>query len=193
MKILYLFAIAMTFACQNKNSQITSHPMNKENHQSAQNIYDFKVETITGDTLDLATLKGKKVIIVNTASKCGLTPQFEGLEKLHQLHKNKNLVIIGFPSNDFMSQDPGSNEEIAEFCQLNYGVTFPMMAKIVVKGKDQHPLYQYLTQKSLNGKDDYDVKWNFQKFLINENGTIDKVIDPKTSPLDEEILEWINS
>lgn len=193
MKILYLFAIAMTFACQNKNSQITSQPMNKENHQSAQNIYDFKVETITGDTLDLATLKGKKVIIVNTASKCGLTPQFEGLEKLHQLHKNKNLVIIGFPSNDFMSQDPGSNEEIAEFCQLNYGVTFPMMAKIVVKGKDQHPLYQYLTQKSLNGKDDYDVKWNFQKFLINENGTIDKVIDPKTSPLDEEILEWINS
>lgn len=193
MKVLYLFAIAMTFACQNKNSQITSQPMNKENHQSAQNIYDFKVETITGDTLDLATLKGKKVIIVNTASKCGLTPQFEGLEKLHQLHKNKNLVIIGFPSNDFMSQDPGSNEEIAEFCQLNYGVTFPMMAKIVVKGKDQHPLYQYLTQKSLNGKDDYDVKWNFQKFLINENGTIDKVIDPKTSPLDEEILEWINS
>lgn len=193
MKILYLFAITMTFACQNKNSQITSQPMNKENHQSAQNIYDFKVETITGDTLDLATLKGKKVIIVNTASKCGLTPQFEGLEKLHQLHKNKNLVIIGFPSNDFMSQDPGSNEEIAEFCQLNYGVTFPMMAKIVVKGKDQHPLYQYLTQKSLNGKDDYDVKWNFQKFLINENGTIDKVIDPKTSPLDEEIIEWINS
>ncbi|HLT65677.1 MAG TPA: glutathione peroxidase [Flavobacterium sp.] len=193
MKILYLFAIAITFACQNKNSQITSQPMNTENQQTAQNIYDFKVETITGDTLDLATLKGKKVIIVNTASKCGLTPQFEGLEKLHQLHKNKNLVIIGFPSNDFMSQDPGSNEEIAEFCQLNYGVTFPMMAKIVVKGKDQHPLYQYLTQKALNGKDDYDVQWNFQKFLINENGTIDKVIDPKTSPLDEEIIEWINS
>lgn len=193
MKVLYLFAIAMTFACQNKNSQITSQPMNTENQQTAQNIYDFKVETITGDTLDLATLKGKKVIIVNTASKCGLTPQFEGLEKLHQLHKNKNLVIIGFPSNDFMSQDPGSNEEIAEFCQLNYGVTFPMMAKIVVKGKNQHPLYQYLTQKALNGKDDYDVKWNFQKFLINENGTIDKVIDPKTSPLDEEIIEWINS
>lgn len=193
MKILYLFAIAMTFACQNKNSQITSQPMNTENQQTAQNIYDFKVETITGDTLDLATLKGKKVIIVNTASKCGLTPQFEGLEKLHQLHKNKNLVIIGFPSNDFMSQDPGSNEEIAEFCQLNYGVTFPMMAKIVVKGKNQHPLYQYLTQKALNGKDDYDVQWNFQKFLINENGTIDKVIDPKTSPLDEEIIEWINS
>ena len=193
MKVLYLFAIAMTFACQNKNTQITSQPMNTENQQTAQNIYDFKVETITGDTLDLATLKGKKVIIVNTASKCGLTPQFEGLEKLHQLHKNKNLVIIGFPSNDFMSQDPGSNEEIAEFCQLNYGVTFPMMAKIVVKGKNQHPLYQYLTQKSLNGKDDYDVQWNFQKFLINENGTIDKVIDPKTSPLDEEIIEWINS
>jgi len=163
----------------------------KEQNQSTQSIYDFKVETITGDTLDLATLKGKKVLIVNTASKCGLTPQFEGLEKLYQEYKDQNFVIIGFPSNDFMSQDPGTNEEIAQFCQLNYGVTFPMMSKIVVKGDGQHPLYQYLTKKSQNGFDDFDVQWNFQKFLINENGTIDKVIGPRVSPDDAEIITWI--
>jgi len=154
-------------------------------------IYDFKVETITGETFDLSSLKGKKVLIVNTASKCGLTPQFEQLESLYQKYKDQNFVIIGFPTNDFMSQDPGSNEEIAEFCKLNYGVTFPMMAKIVVKGKEKHPLYQYLTEKSQNQIDDFDIEWNFQKFLINENGTIDKVISPRVLPDAKEIIDWI--
>ncbi len=156
-------------------------------------IYDFKVETITGETFDLASLKGKKVIIVNTASKCGLTPQFEQLEQLYKEYKNQNFVIIGFPTNDFMSQDPGSNKEIAEFCQLNYGVTFPMMSKIVVKGKEKHPLYQYLTEKSQNNIDNFDIEWNFQKFLINENGTIDKVISPRTLPNDQAIIDWIKA
>jgi len=155
-------------------------------------IYDFKVETISGDTLDLASLKGKKVMIVNTASKCGLTPQFEQLEQLYKEFKDQNFVIIGFPTNDFMGQDPGSNEEIAEFCQMNYGVTFPMMAKIVVKGKEKHPLYQYLTEKSQNEIDDFDIEWNFQKFLINENGSIDKVISPRVLPNAPEIVDWIN-
>lgn len=154
-------------------------------------IYDFKVETISGDTLDLASLKGKKVMIVNTASKCGLTPQFEQLEQLYKEFKDQNFVIIGFPTNDFMGQDPGSNEEIAEFCQMNYGVTFPMMAKIVVKGKEKHPLYQYLTEKSQNEIDDFDIEWNFQKFLINENGSIDKVISPRVLPNAPEIVDWI--
>lgn len=154
-------------------------------------IYDFKVETISGDTLDLASLKGKKVMIVNTASKCGLTPQFEQLEQLYKEFKDQNFVIIGFPTNDFMGQDPGSNEEIAEFCQMNYGVTFPMMAKIVVKGKEKHPLYQYLTEKSQNKIDDFDIEWNFQKFLINENGSIDKVISPRVLPNAPEIVDWI--
>jgi len=154
-------------------------------------IYNFKVETITGETFDLSSLKGKKVLIVNTASKCGLTPQFEQLEALYQKYKDQNFVIIGFPTNDFMSQDPGSNEEIAEFCKLNYGVTFPMMAKIVVKGKEKHPLYQYLTEKSQNQIDDFDIEWNFQKFLINENGTIDKVISPRVLPDAKEIIDWI--
>ena len=130
-------------------------------------------------------------MIVNTASKCGLTPQFEQLEQLYKEYKDQNFVIIGFPTNDFMSQDPGSNKEIAEFCQLNYGVTFPMMSKIVVKGKEKHPLYQYLTEKSQNNIDNFDIEWNFQKFLINENGTIDKVISPRTLPNDQAIIDWI--
>ena len=158
---------------------------------SSQTIYDFKVTDIDGKEFDLASLKGKKVMIVNTASKCGLTPQYEELEKLYQTYKDQNFVIIGFPSNDFMSQEPGSNEEIKEFCTKNYGVSFPMMSKIEVKGKEMHPLYQFLTEKSKNGYSDNSVKWNFQKYLINEKGELVKVIAPGTKPLSEEITSWI--
>ena len=158
---------------------------------SSQTIYDFKVTDIDGKDFDLASLKGKKVMIVNTASKCGLTPQYEELEKLYQTYKDQNFVIIGFPSNDFMSQEPGSNEEIKEFCTKNYGVSFPMMSKIEVKGKEMHPLYQFLTEKSKNGYSDNSVKWNFQKYLINEKGELVKVIAPGTKPLSEEITSWI--
>jgi glutathione peroxidase len=154
-------------------------------------IYEFKVEDINGQTFDFATLKGKKIMIVNTASKCGLTPQYEELEKLYQTYKDKNFIIIGFPANDFMKQEPGSNEEIAAFCQKNYGVSFPMMAKISVKGKEMAPIYQYLTSKSLNGKEDSEVKWNFQKYLIGTDGQLSKVIAPTTKPMDKEIIEWI--
>lgn len=157
----------------------------------AQTIYDFKVEDIDGKSVDLASFKGKKVMIVNTASKCGLTPQFEELEKLYNLYKASGFVVIGFPTNDFMSQDPGSNEEIKAFCTKNYGVSFPMMAKIKVKGDEKHPLYQFLTQKEKNGLEDNKVQWNFQKYLINESGKLVKVIRPNTSPLDEEIQNWI--
>lgn len=184
------------FACFGGKKVYTVNESTKEKLATMNNvktIYDFKVETITGNTLDLATLKGKKVLIVNTASKCGLTPQFEQLEALYQQYKDQNFVIIGFPSNDFMGQDPGSNEEIAEFCQLNYGVSFPMMAKIVVKGKEKHPLYQYLTEKTHNQIDNFDIEWNFQKFLINENGTIDKVVSPRTLPNAPEVVDWIKS
>ena len=184
------------FACFGGKKVYTVDESTKEKLTTMDNlksIYEFKVETISGDTLDLATLKGKKVLIVNTASKCGLTPQFEQLEALYQQYKDQNFVIIGFPSNDFMGQDPGTNEEIAEFCQLNYGVSFPMMAKVVVKGKDKHPLYQYLTEKAHNQIDDFDIEWNFQKFLINGNGTIDKVVSPRTLPNTPEIIDWIKA
>lgn len=190
MKIFYLLAALVGISCGHNTVKTPTQEM-KEQNTSTHSIYNYKVETIAGETFDLSSLKGKKVMIVNTASKCGLTPQFEGLEKLYQAYKDQNFVIIGFPSNDFMSQDPGSNEEIAEFCQINYGVSFPMMSKIVVKGDGQDPLYQYLTQKSQNGLDDYEVQWNFQKFLINENGTIDKVIGPRVDPNDAEIVSWI--
>lgn len=154
-------------------------------------IYQFTVKDINGNAFPLSQLKGKKVMIVNTASKCGLTPQYKQLQELYTTYKDSNFIIIGFPSNDFMGQEPGSNEEIETFCQVNYGVTFPMMEKITVKDKEIHPLYSFLTEKSKNGLEDSKVKWNFQKYLINENGVLEKVIDPRTLPTDPAVIEWI--
>lgn len=154
-------------------------------------IYDYKVEDINGEEFDFADLKGKKILIVNTASKCGFTPQFEGLEKLYQKYKNQNFIIVGFPSNDFGQQDPGTNEEIAEFCRINYGVSFPMMSKISVKGENMAPIYQFLTQKELNGKKNSSVKWNFQKYLINEDGTLHDYFYSITNPESKKITKWI--
>lgn len=156
-------------------------------------IYDFKVTDIDGNEFNLNSLQGKKVMIVNTASKCGLTPQYEELEKLYETYKDQNFTIIAFPSNDFMSQEPGSDEEIKDFCSKNYGVTFPVMSKIKVKGKKMHPLYKYLTTKNLNGLSDNSVKWNFQKYLIGKDGKLEKVIPPTTKPLDKEIVDWIKA
>ncbi len=155
-------------------------------------IYQFKVQDLTGKEFDFASLKGKKVIIVNTASKCGNTPQYKELEMLYEKYKSKNLVVIGFPANNFGSQEPGTNAEIATFCQKNYGVTFPMMSKISVKGKDMSKIYQFLTQKSKNGLKDSEVEWNFQKYLINEKGELEKVIAPRVLPSDVVITTWIN-
>ena len=154
-------------------------------------FYDFTVKTIDGKDFPLSSLKGKKVLVVNVASKCGLTPQYAQLEKLYEKYKDKDFVIIGFPANNFMGQEPGSNEEIAQFCSLNYDVTFPMMAKISVKGKEIAPLYQWLTEKKLNGKEDASVQWNFQKFMIDENGNWVGFASPKESPFSEKIVTWI--
>jgi len=161
---------------------------------NAQNpsIYDFTVSTLEGEDFSFSQLKGKKVMIVNTASKCGFTPQYEDLQELWEHYGGDDFIIIGFPSNNFMNQEPGSNEDIKEFCTRNYGVTFPMMSKISVKGDDMHPLYKWLTTKDLNGVEDSNVRWNFQKFLIDENGKLFKVIKPRTSPADPEILNWLN-
>ena len=159
---------------------------------SQNNIYQFRVKTIDGAIFDFSTLKGKKIMIVNTASKCGLTPQYKILEAMYNQYRAKDFIIIGFPSNDFLKQEPGSDAEIKDFCALNYGVSFPMMSKISVKGEDIAPIYQWLTQKELNGKIDSEVKWNFQKYLINELGELDLIIDPKTKPDDPQIITWIN-
>ena len=156
-----------------------------------ESIYQFKVKDINGQDFDLAKLQGKKVMIVNTASECGLTPQYAELEKIYQQYKDKGFVIVGFPANNFGEQEPGTNVEIATFCSKNYGVTFPMMEKISVDGKDMHPLYQYLTSRSKNGFQDAPVGWNFQKFLINRQGQIVKVVAPKVLPNDEEITSWL--
>lgn len=157
----------------------------------AQSIHTFTVKDISGNDFNLSSLKGKKVMVVNTASKCGLTPQYEQLEELYQTYKDSNFVIVGFPANNFMAQEPGTNEEIAEFCQKNYGVSFLMMSKISVKGDDMHEVYKFLTTKTLNGVEDSEVKWNFQKYLLNEEGKLEKVIGPRTLPNDPEIIKWI--
>lgn len=156
-------------------------------------IHQFKATTLDGKPFDFATLKGKKVIVVNTASECGLTPQYKELEAIYEQYKDKGLVIVGFPANNFGAQEPGTNAEIAAFCERNYGVTFPMMAKISVKGDDMAPIYHFLTEKTQNGVQDSEVEWNFQKFLIDENGHLVKVIPPQTLPTDAAIVDWIKS
>lgn len=161
------------------------------NLMSQTSFYELKAETIDGKPFDFSTLKGKKVMIVNTASKCGYTPQYKDLERMYKLYGGSKFEIIGFPSNDFMSQEPLNNKEIKEFCTKNYGVTFPMMSKVSVKGNKMHPVYQWLTSKEKNGFDDTVVKWNFQKYLIDSTGQLNKVIYSKTAPGDQEIIDWL--
>lgn len=151
-------------------------------------IYDFKVQSLTGDTIDFAAFRGKKILIVNTASKCGFTPQYKELEQLYKQYRDK-LVIVGFPANNFFSQEPGSNETIKQFCESNYGVSFPMAAKISVKGKNTAPIYHWLCHKEENGVMDARITWNFNKFLLDEQGKIIAKFNSKTRPLSEEIIQ----
>ncbi|NDV95964.1 glutathione peroxidase [Dysgonomonas sp. 521] len=154
-------------------------------------LYDFKVKDIDGKDFDMASLKGKKVLVVNVASKCGLTPQYEKLQQLYEKYKNQDFIVIGFPANNFNGQEPGTNEDIKTFCVLNYDVTFPMMSKIDVVGKDKAPIYKWLTEKSQNGKIDAEVQWNFQKFMIDENGHLIDFVPPREDPFSEKIVKWI--
>jgi glutathione peroxidase len=188
-KSLLLFLAISLWSCQNQAQKKETIPI--ATSMTKETIYQFKVQDLSGDEFDFATLKGKRIIIVNTASECGLTPQYEQLQAVYNQYKDQNLVIVGFPANNFGSQEPGSNAQIASFCQKNYGVTFPMMAKISVKGNDMHPVYQFLTQIAKNGLEDSSVQWNFQKYLINSNGELEKVIAPSTLPTDAEIINWI--
>jgi len=191
-KLLFVACTAvLLFSCQNQAQQKKTENNKNEIAMTKQNIYQFKVEDLSGKTFDFSTLKGKKVMIVNTASKCGLTPQYKDLEAIYKEYKDQGFVIVGFPANNFASQEPGTNEEIASFCQMNYGVTFPMMDKVSVKGGDMCAMYQFLTQKAKNGLQDSDVEWNFQKYLINENGELEKVIAPQTLPTDASVVDWI--
>lgn len=157
---------------------------------ASKSLYDFKTKTLDGKDFDLASLKGKKVMIVNTASECGYTPQYKDLEALYEKYKDKNFVIVGFPCNDFGGQEPGTSTEIQSFCSKNYGVTFPMMEKVTITSNPA-PIYQWLTHKSENGVTDATVKWNFTKFLVDENGHLVKYYASATKPMDPEIIKWI--
>lgn len=190
MKKLFLgiMATAAVFtACTNQKSDVAK---SQTAQQMGKNIYDYKVESLDGGTINFADFKGKKILIVNTASKCGFTPQYADLQKLYDQYKDK-LVVVGFPADNFGHQEPGTNEEIGAFCQKNYGVTFPMAAKISVKGNDTAPIFRYLTQKELNGVKNTTILWNFTKFLLDENGKLVDTFISTTKPTDTAITKHL--
>ena len=157
---------------------------------TSNSIHSFKVEALDGSSIDFSAFKGKKILVVNTASECGYTPQYKDLQKLYETYKNR-LVVVGFPSNDFGAQEPGSNATIQTFCSKNYGVSFPMAAKISVKGKDMAPVYQFLTQKNLHTVLDAEITWNFNKFLLDENGKIIEKFESNINPMSKEITSLL--
>ena len=167
--------------------------MNHYNQGNKLSFYDIKVKTIDGEEFDMSSLKGKKLLVVNVASKCGLTPQYKQLEELYKEYKNQNFEVLAFPSSDFANQEYSDSQRISSFCQKNYGVTFPIFEKVSVKGKSKHPIYQWLTEKNKNGKKNVSVLWNFQKFIINENGQWVDYFLPTTSSKSKKIVKWINS
>lgn len=157
----------------------------------AASIYDFKVPALDGQEIDFSAYKGKKILIVNTASQCGQTPQYAELQQLHEKYGN-TLVIVGFPANNFGGQEPGSNSEIKSFCQKNYGVTFPMAEKVSVKGDDIHPVFEYLTDEASKLGVSDPIKWNFTKFLVDEKGKLVAVFDTRVKPMSEDITKHLN-
>ncbi|WP_374440145.1 glutathione peroxidase [Epilithonimonas sp.] len=161
-----------------------------KNKAQARSIHSFKVEALDGSTIDFSKFKGKKILVVNTASECGFTPQYADLEKLSNAYKNK-LVVVGFPANNFGGQEPGSNKEIATFCQRNYGVSFPMAAKISVKGDDIAPIYKFLTDKKENGVKNTKILWNFTKILLDEKGNVIDSFVSTTNPMSESITKYL--
>jgi len=189
---LVIFLVA---GCKKEKSAATdaNEAITENIEQETENIYQYQVTDLYGESFDFSDLKGKKVMVVNTASECGLTPQYEHLQKLYDTYKDKNFVIVGFPANNFGGQEPGSDAQIASFCKENYGVTFPMMSKISVKGADMHEVYHFLTEKQKNGLQDSEVAWNFQKYLLDEKGELVMVVPPKTLPTDPSIVDWIET
>ena len=181
-KYFSVFIITLLLSC-----------MNGYNYEDNLSFYDIKVKTIDGEDFDLSTFKGKKLLVVNVASKCGLTTQYKQLEELYKEYKNQNFEVLAFPSSDFANQEYSDSQKISSFCQKNYGVTFPIFEKVSVKGKSKHFIYQWLTEKNKNGKKNVSVLWNFQKFIIDENGQWVDYFLPTTSPKSKKIVKWINS
>ncbi|WP_223607763.1 glutathione peroxidase [Chryseobacterium sp. OSA05B] len=190
MKKIFLWllsTVAFLQSCINQKSEISQA---KTNELMGKTIYDYKVESLDGSEINFADFKGKKILIVNTASECGFTPQYADLEKVYEEYKDK-LVIVGFPANNFGGQEPGTNTEIGVFCQKNYGVTFPLAAKVSVKGDDTAPIFKYLTEKELNGVKNTTILWNFTKFLIDENGKLVDTFISTTKPTDDAITKYL--
>ena len=181
-KYSFVFLITLLTSC-----------MNSYNYKDNLSFYNIKVKTIDGEDFDLSTYKGKKLLVVNVASKCGLTPQYKQLEELYKEYKNQNFAVLAFPSSDFANQEYSDSQKISSFCQKNYGVTFPIFEKVSVKGKSKHFIYQWLTEKNKNGKKNVSVLWNFQKFIIDEIGQWVDYFLPTTSPKSKKIVKWINS
>lgn len=181
----FLLPLALLVAC-------TSATLKDKNMETAYpaSIYEFKVPSIEGGTIDFSQYKGKKILVVNTASKCGYTPQYEGLEKLYEQYKDK-LVIVGFPADNFGHQEPGTDEEIHQFCKVRYGVTFPLASKVSVVGDSTHPLFKWLTSKEENGVLDATIKWNFTKFLLDENGHLLASFESAVTPQSEDIVKYL--
>lgn len=175
-----LFTLMLVTSCNSQPNKKTSK----------MNIYSIRINDLQGNNLDFSEFKGKKILFVNVASKCGFTPQYEGLQKLYDTYKDK-LVVVGVPCNQFGKQEPGSSNEIQQFCKVNYGVTFPITEKIDVKGDEQHPLYQFLTQKEKNGVKNSSVKWNFQKYLIDEKGNFVDYWYSLTKPQSKKITKYL--
>ena len=184
--IKILTAALLFIGCAQAKKNTTNINMSSTEITNASSIHSFTVKALDGGTINFANYKGKKILIVNTASECGYTPQYKALQELYEKYKTK-LVIVGFPANNFGGQEPGTNTEIKTFCEKNYGVTFPMAEKISVKGNDMAPIYKWLTNKTENGVLDAEIKWNFNKFLLNENGHIIAKFDSGTEPMSEEI------
>jgi len=189
-----LFVVMVSFAvfcnsCAQKKNDVSKV---KTQQVMSKSIYDYKVDALEeGKTINFADFKGKKILIVNTASECGYTPQYADLEKISKDYAEK-LVVVGFPANNFGGQEPGSNVEIGAFCQKNYGVTFPLASKVSVKGDDTTPIFKYLSDKNLNGVKDTDIQWNFTKFLVDENGKLIESFPSKVKPTDEAITKYFN-
>ena len=181
-KYSFVFLITLLTSC-----------MNSYNYKDNLSFYNIKVKTIDGEDFDLSTFKGKKLLVVNVASKCGLTSQYKQLEELYKEYKNQNFEVLAFPTSDFANQEYSDSQKISSFCQKNYGVTFPIFEKVSVKGKSKHFIYQWLTEKNKNGKKNVSVLWNFQKFIIDENGQWVDYFLPTTSPKSKKIVKWINS
>ncbi|REG88585.1 glutathione peroxidase [Algoriphagus antarcticus] len=183
--LLLVSAYSISKTHKNKTESLTENTV-------AKSFYDFKMKDLNGKEVDFSSFKGKKIMVVNVASKCGYTPQYEALQKLYEEHSDK-IVILGFPANNFGGQEPGSNEDIQSFCSENYGVTFPMFEKISVKGFDKDPLYRWLSDSELNGWNNEEPSWNFCKYILNEEGELIKFFPSKVAPLDEEIIDIINA